>query len=103
MHSGLGTVNPLISEPLWFVYLIECRSGKFYCGITNDLIRRWNQHLDGAGAKFTRSDPPVEMLGYEIVDSKSAALKRERAIKDLNRKLKIALVRRWQDEVASAD
>ena len=42
----------------WFVYLLECENGKIYTGITTDVTRRFDEHLKGTGAKFTRANLP---------------------------------------------
>ena len=47
----------------WHLYLIECRNGTLYAGITNDLERRYAQHASGKGAKYTRANPPVRLDG----------------------------------------
>ena len=75
---------------MWFVYLIDSKKG-IYTGITNNLIRRYYQHqgkIQG-GAKFFRGNRPKHVLGYEILQNKSDALKREYQIKKLSRKEKL--------------
>ena len=47
------------NEETWFLYIVECRDGSLYTGITNDLDRRLSQHNDGTGARYTRSRRPV--------------------------------------------
>ena len=34
----------------WLVYMIHCSDGALYTGITNDLEKRFQQHLEGRGA-----------------------------------------------------
>lgn len=48
----------------WYVYLLECQNGKIYTGITTDVNRRFDEHLSGTGAKFTRANPPVQILAF---------------------------------------
>lgn len=69
----------------WFLYLIECRNGAYYAGITNDLERRYAQHAAGKGARYTRANPPVRLVGSRGYPDKSAALKAEVAIRRLPR------------------
>jgi putative endonuclease len=57
----------------WFVYLLECRNGKIYTGTTTDVIRRFDEHLKGTGAKFTRSNPPVQILAVKPCMNRSEA------------------------------
>ena len=77
----------------WRVYLLSCRDGSLYCGMTNDLWRRLFAH--GAGrVKYTRGRLPVELVFSEPVRDRSHALKREIAIKRLSREGKLGLVER---------
>lgn len=76
----------------WLVYLLRCRDGSLYTGITNDLPKRLEAHAAGKASKYTRSRLPVRLAYSEPQRSKSAALKREAAIKKLSRKGKLLLV-----------
>jgi len=76
----------------WVCYLLQCADGTLYCGITNDLDKRLAAHNAGEGAKYTRGRTPVTLAYCESCADKSAALKREMAIKSLPRTEKLALV-----------
>lgn len=76
---------------MWHVYIIECRDGRLYTGITNDLSRRMRAHRQGTGAKFTRSFGIRRMVYFEEVRTRSAALRREAAIKRMTREEKLIL------------
>jgi putative endonuclease len=76
----------------WFVYIIETECGHLYCGITTDLKRRFQQHLNGDGAKFFRGKKPKKIVFKETYFSRSDALKREWKIKKLSRNQKKMLV-----------
>jgi putative endonuclease len=69
----------------WVLYLLECRNGAYYAGITNDLDARYAAHLAGRGAKFTRGNPPVRLVGYRAFADRAAAARAEWAIKQLRR------------------
>jgi len=71
------------SNPGWLVYLVRCRDGSLYCGITNDLPKRLKAHAAGKASRHTRCRLPVALVYSEPKRSKSAALKREAAIKGL--------------------
>ena len=74
-----------MSKP-YFVYMLECRGGRLYTGITTDLQRRLTEHRDGRrGARFTRSHPPRKLVASQQVDSRSTALKLEAALKRLDK------------------
>ena len=76
----------------WLCYLLRCADGSLYCGITNHLARRVAAHAAGKASKYTRSRKPVELVYVEDCEDKSAALKRESAIKKLTRAKKLALL-----------
>ncbi|CAH0529642.1 GIY-YIG nuclease family protein [Vibrio hippocampi] len=79
-------------EQHWYVYLIRTNEQKLYCGITNDLARRFKQHTQGKGAKALRGRGPLELVWSQTQSSKSEALKVEIAIKKLPKVKKEALV-----------
>jgi putative endonuclease len=76
----------------WIVYLLRCSDGSLYTGITNDFPKRLKAHAAGKASKYTRSRLPVKLVYSEPKRSKSAALKREAAIKKLRRAEKDNLV-----------
>ena len=84
-------------ETAW-VYLLRCPDGSLYGGWTNDLARRLKAHRSGkGGAKYTKSHggPAVRLAYAERCADKSAALKREAAIKKLPKAEKEALAAKW--------
>jgi putative endonuclease len=76
----------------WIVYLLRCRDGSLYCGITNDLAKRLRAHANGKASRYTRSRLPIALAYTESQKSKSAALMREAAIKRLPRGKKLQLM-----------
>ena len=74
-----------ISIKSWCVYLLECKDGSLYTGITNDLENRLDIHNAGLGAKYTRGRLPVKLLEFKSVENQSEALKLEYRIKQLPR------------------
>ena len=77
----------------WFVYMLRCGDGSLYTGITDDVPHRLEVHRAGKGAKYTRGRGPLELVYQEEVADKSAALKREYAIKKLRREEKEQLLK----------
>lgn len=77
-------------EQCWWVYLLVCRDGRTYAGIAIDVAARFAAHCNGKGAKFTRSNPPVRVLGTRAYASKSEAMKAEAALKKLDRTQRLA-------------
>ena len=76
----------------WYVYILRCGDGTLYCGSTDDVQRRLATHQAGKGAKYTRGRGPLELVYSEECENCSAALKREAAIKRLNRQQKWKLI-----------
>ena len=76
---------------MWTVYILQCRDGTLYTGITDNLPRRLAAHNGGKGATYTRGRGPVVLVHQESCPDRSAALRRERAIKALSRSQKLAL------------
>jgi putative endonuclease len=79
-----------MSKKKWVVYLVRCSDSTLYCGISNDLKKRVEDHNSGKGAKYTRSRRPVVVTGISDEMTKSKALKLENKIKQLptNRKIR---------------
>jgi putative endonuclease len=74
------------------VYILLCMDGSFYTGYTGDLNERIRQHENGKGAKYTKSHRPQKMAYVELFNSRSTAMKRERAIKKLSHQQKQELI-----------
>ncbi len=79
------------------VYILRCSDGSLYTGWTNNLPKRVDCHQRGVGAKYTKSRLPVELVYFEVLESKSAALSREAEIKKLNRSQKLALIQEFSE------
>ena len=75
-------------ESAWLLYIVECRDGSLYTGITNDIERRLKEHNDGRASRYTRSRRPVTLRYQEPCDDRSQALIRELSVKLLNRREK---------------
>ncbi len=67
----------------WFLYLIECRDGSIYTGITVDVAARYAAHAAGRGARYTRSHPPLRLLAIVEYPDRSSAAKAEYQMKCL--------------------
>lgn len=81
-----------------FVYMLRCVDGTLYTGWTNDVQKRLAAHNDGRGAKYTRSRRPVLLVYEEECEDKSAALRREAALKRLSRAEKLKLIETYQEQ-----
>lgn len=77
----------------WIVYILRCADGSLYTGVAIDLPARLATHRAGKGARYTRSRLPLRLVYQEPARDRSAALRRELAIKRLTRPEKQALIR----------
>ena len=77
-----------------YCYIVECVDGTYYTGWTTDPERRVKTHNAGRGAKYTRMRRPVKLVYLEEQPDRTAAMKRERAIKALSREKKMKLMQR---------
>lgn len=76
-----------------FVYILLTEHNTLYCGYTDNVEKRFNDHLSGKGAKYTRANKPVKIVYQKEFQTKSEALKEEYRIKHkLTRKQKLELI-----------
>ncbi len=73
----------------WWLYVLECEGGVLYTGIARDVEARFRAHAAGTGARFTRLNRPVRVVGRVALDSKGEALRAEYALKQLSRAEKL--------------
>lgn len=78
---------------MYFVYIIKCKDGTMYTGITTDVKRRFFEHKNGKGGHYTRSRGVVRLLHMEKAKNRSIASKREAQIKKLSRQEKLNLIK----------
>src|ERR1700675_3219150 len=82
---------PDVSEP-WFCYMLQCRDGSLYVGMTNDVAVRVEKHNRGYGPEFTKKRRPVELIWKQEFADRFEARQREVELKGWNRKKKLSLV-----------
>lgn len=81
----------------WFVYLLECVNGKIYTGISTNVEARFNKHLTGKGAKFTKMNSPLRIIGIKSCADRSQASQLEYKVKQLSALQKRALSLDWMN------
>ena len=79
-------------QGVFCVYILECRSGTFYTGSTNDIENRIKLHNSGKGAKYTRDRRPVKLVWCKEYKYFKNAFLEEKRIKTLTRLQKEELV-----------
>ena len=72
----------------YFVYVLECNNGSYYIGQTENIVKRWNEHISGKGADWTKAHKPIKIIHYEEYKSRAEAVDREQ-------KLKTGFGRKW--------
>jgi putative endonuclease len=83
-----------MKEHLYWVYILECENSSYYTGYTTNLVRRFQEHLNGtAKCKYTRSFKPLSVVQcWQVNGSKSVAMKMERYLKKISKKEKIHII-----------
>lgn len=87
-HGIIGGMAP--SPRPWFLYLLECRDGSYYAGISTDVAARFAAHQAGKGARYTRARPPLQILAVREYPDRSAASRAEWQLKQQPRERKLA-------------
>ena len=80
---------------MYYTYMLRCSDNSIYTGMTNDLNKRINEHLEKGkkGAKYTKSHNVVKLeIAWRSKD-KSLACKLEYQIKQLTKGQKENLIK----------
>jgi len=85
-------MTDIVDTYTWFVYLLECKGGSLYCGVTNNLEKRLETHRAGEGSKYVRAHLPFTLAAVSGEMSKSEAMSLEHFVKLADRGQKIRLV-----------
>jgi len=86
----------------FYTYILASRRNGTLCtGSTDDLIKRVAEHRDKLRAGFTRKYGVAMLVWYEIHETREAAFRRERQIKEWKRVWKLEVIERknpaWAD------
>lgn len=80
-------------QELYYVYIVECKDGSFYTGLTNDLVRRFTEHCEGTYLTcYTFKRRPLILKYYETIPFSLEAEQREKQIKGWSKAKKLALI-----------
>ena len=74
------------------VYILQCRTGRFYVGVTSNLDRRIAEHDNGEIEGFTKLHGPCKLVWHEKFQTMDQAIQMEKRIKGWRRDKKIALI-----------
>ena len=86
----------------YYVYILaNKKNGTIYTGVTNNLIRRIQEHKEKIIKGFTEKYNIDKLVFYEIYASPGSAIYREKCIKKWNREWKLNLIEKdnpdWKD------
>lgn len=76
--------NAAPAEKPWFLYLLACKGNKLYAGVSTDVDKRFKAHSTGKGARYTRANPPLRIVGVRQFANRSLAQQAEHQIKRLS-------------------
>lgn len=76
----------------YYTYIILTEKNTLYCGYTDNVEKRFQAHLDGRGAKYTRANKPIRVVYQKEFASKSEAMKEEARLKKLTHQQKLAII-----------
>jgi putative endonuclease len=75
-----------------YCYIVECADGTYYTGWAVNPEKRVAVHNQGRGARYTRTRRPVRLVYIEELPDRTSAMKREIAIKKMERERKRKLI-----------
>ncbi len=76
----------------YYLYILQTQDNTLYCGIARDVQKRFQEHLSGKGAKYTRAHKPVKIVYTKEFENRSEAQKEEYRIKHLPKEEKLKLI-----------
>lgn len=82
-----------MEDKKYYTYVLLTENNTLYCGYTDDVEKRFEEHKSGKGAKYTRANKPVKILYTACFDTKSEAMKEEYRIKHLSKEEKLNFIK----------
>jgi putative endonuclease len=81
-----------------YVYMLKCKDGSYYVGVTSDIDRRVREHNEGIHPEaYTFKRRPVELVYQEFYHDAISAIEAEKQLKGWSRKKKEALIaKNWE-------
>jgi type I restriction enzyme M protein len=83
-YVGAAEIEDDLPAPrpgVFFVYVIACEDSSYYIGHTDNLPRRWQEHISGKGTDWTKKNRPRYIPHYEEFKSREEAVTREKELK----------------------
>lgn len=80
---------------MYYTYILLTENNTLYCGYTDNVEKRFQKHVSGKGAKYTRANKPIKIVYQHAYKTKSEAMKEEARIKRLTKKDKLKLIAQY--------
>lgn len=95
MKKESTTKDCVQKKNLWSLYVIRCVDDSLYCGISNDVQRRFAEHqaMGKKTAKYLRGRGPLSIVLQNEIGDRSAASKIEARFKSLDKIQKESIIR----------
>ena len=81
----------------YYLYMLRCENGSIYTGIAKDYLKRYEEHLSGKGAKYTKAHKVLKIERVFLCTSKSIACSLEYKIKKYTKKKKESVIHKPND------
>ena len=82
---------------VYYLYMLRCEDGSIYTGIAKDYLKRYEEHLNGKGAKYTKAHKVVNIERVFFCDSRSIACSLESKLKKYTKKKKESVISKPDD------
>lgn len=78
-----------------YFYILSCSDGSFYTEVTQDLVKKVSEHIEGHNPlSYTFSRRPVKLVHYETFDNQESAFKRRSEVARLTRFRKTEIIKK---------
>ena len=81
----------------YYLYMLRCEDGSIYTGVAKDYLKRYEEHLSGKGAKYTKAHKVVNIERVFLCDSRSTACSLESELKKYTKKKKEGVISKPDD------
>lgn len=83
------------NDPMYYFYIVRCSDNTLYCGQTNNLQKRIQEHNfdKSKSARYTKVRRPIKLVYFEQYETLQEAMKRELQVKRFSRNKKEALIK----------
>lgn len=80
----------------YYVYILLCEDGSYYTGYAKNVKKRFTQHKNGRGARYTKLNKPEKIVYREELTTCGEAIRREKEIKSFSHRKKQRLVKKYE-------